>query len=208
MQNDRPSWMLDDTLLGDVPAKSHELRDLLGYWDAMRGQDDVPRREDIDPRRIEPLLAHAFIAERIAPGQSRLRIAGSHLRDLMGMEVRGMPVSCFVEPGSRAQLADRTVELFDAPALVRFSLRAAGTSGTLLMLPLRSDLGDISRALGCLVTGASAAPPPRRFEISASRVLRVGRDRQPVADGLSEPAEGFQHGTRHPSERPWLRVVK
>jgi len=129
----------------------------------------VPKRADIDPRGIEPLISSAFIAERIAPGVARLRVAGVHLNDLMGMEVRGMPLATFIEPRDRDAFALRLVDLFDGPAILRFALRGRrgigrpALGGTMMLLPLRSDLGDISRALGCLVT---RGPVGRTHDIS------------------------------------------
>ena len=57
----------------------------------------MPRRAEIDPRGIENALEYAFILERIAPGMARIRLAGIHLSDLMGMEVRGMPLTSFID---------------------------------------------------------------------------------------------------------------
>ena len=90
------------------------IEEFLRYWKGMRRHGDVPRRSDIDPRGIEAFLSNAFIVERIAPGLARLRIAGSHLSDLMGMEVRGMPLSAFFNTAHRDTLSHALVQVFDA----------------------------------------------------------------------------------------------
>ncbi|WP_454274397.1 PAS domain-containing protein [Roseovarius sp. MBR-154] len=155
------------------------LRAFHAYWNEVRRGHDVPNRADIDPRRIEPLLSNAFIAERIAPGVTRLRVAGMHLSEIMGMEVRGMPLSCLIAPPSRDAFALHLVDFFDGPAMLRMELRAKAGLGrpeiraTLVMLPLRSDLGDVSRALGCLVTRGHVGRTPRRFEIETCRTTSV-----------------------------------
>ena len=157
-------------------GRSVQLHAFRSYWESMRKGHVVPRRSDIDPRRIDALLPNAFIAERIAPGVTRLRIAGQHLSELMGMEVRGMPLSSFIAPAARDDFALRLVDLFEAPAALRMDLRSrAGVgrpdmTGTLILLPLRSDLGDVSRALGCFVTSGQIGRPSRRFEIVAARM--------------------------------------
>ncbi len=192
------------------------------YWSAMRKHGDVPRRSDIDPRGIEPLLAEAFVAERIAPGLARLRIAGNHLTDLMGMEVRGMPLSSFLLPAHRDQLADLLVNLFDAPATLDFELvcdpGAGGTpmTGRMVLMPLRSDLGDISRALGCLVTDGPMARAPCRFAITRSRVNDIDMHPHEISragfTNLHRPGVGQTTQPDRPipagSERPYLRLVK
>jgi hypothetical protein len=148
-----------------------DLQGLRRYWDSMRVNGAVPRRTDIDPRNIQSLLEYALIIEKIAPGLARLRIAGQHLSDLMGMEVRGMPITSFVAPDHRDRLAHALTELFEHPAIVSMdlsaptSLRQPAVSARLLLLPLSSDLGDVSRALGCLVSPRNVKTAPLRFNI-------------------------------------------
>ncbi len=183
------------------------------YWHSMRKGADVPRRSDIDPRGIQPLLANALIIERIAPGLARLRIAGQHLSDLMGMEVRSMPVSAFVAPEDRDQMAQALTELFERPAIVTLDMTAPGALrqpkivGRMILMPLRSDLGDISRALGCFVTKGPIGRVPRRFQITSSHVEHVKTPEQAV--GFAEAAPAFAHDElKLQSERSYLRLVK
>lgn len=202
-----------------------ELQKFLSYWSSMRRDGDVPLRTEIDPRGIESLLSNAFIAEKVAPGIARLRIAGTHLSDVMGMEVRGMPLSALIAPEDRAQLADAMVELFERPAQLRIELEAPGgirrdaLSATLVILPLRSDLGDISRALGCFVSTGAIGSTPRRFRIVECKVTPIDLS-QETRPGFSEDQVPYQapdpHSMqaaeeappeRHPSERPYLRLV-
>lgn len=198
--------------------RADEIATLRAYWAAQRIDGDVPRRADIDPRRIASLLGDIFVAERIAPGLARLRVAGMHLNDLMGMEVRGMPISALIEPGDRDRLADLLVDLFDRPAVLDLELVSAGglgraqLSGRLLLMPLRSDLGDISRALGCLVTDAVPGRTPRRFYIRSCRIEPVGEMPAPVRPLGSDPspaplARQSVTPMRPRGERPYLRLV-
>lgn len=157
-------------------AQDERVEAFLAYWTSMRRAGDVPLRAEIDPRGIEALLSNTFVAEKIAPGLARLRIAGTHLGDLMGMDVRGMPLSALIAPQSRTDLADALVDVFDRPAVARMQLAAPGgfgrpaLTGTLVIAPLRSDLGDISRAMGCLVTSGTPGRAPRRFSLSDTQI--------------------------------------
>lgn len=152
------------------------------YWEGLRAGRLLPRRSEIDPRGIENALEFAFILERIAPGVARMRIAGSHLTDLMGMEVRGMPASTFFTPAARARFGDTLEAVFDGPATATLDLVAERSIGKpaldarMLLLPLQSDLGDVSRVLGCLVTKGNVGRSPRRFEIQGEtmRPLMMG----------------------------------
>lgn len=198
------------------------------YWEALRGIDQLPKRSQIDPRGIGQALEHTFILERIAPGLARLRIAGSHLNDLMGMEVRGMPLTALFAEPSRRGLSEVLEEVFQMPAAASLRLSSdadpnrPALSGRLILLPLMSDLGDVSRLLGCIVIQGRIGRAPRHFNI-ASKTLRSlaspmhgaelgpgepasGSHMTPIA-GFAEPGRPFQRKTKGP--RPsYLRIVR
>ncbi|WP_422028656.1 PAS domain-containing protein [Roseovarius sp.] len=182
---------------------------LVDYWQGLRQGTAVPRRAEIDPRRIEGLLSDTFIIERIAPGLARFRVAGAHLADLMGMDVRGMPVSSFIHPDRRDGFAGALARLFEEPATVRLDLLSRGgfrqpeLSARMVLLPLRSDLGDVSRAMGCLVAEGEAGRVPRRFEVTRLRVAPVDGGNVEVSRPVAEPPRPAPK-RRH---RPFLRLV-
>lgn len=157
------------------------------YWEAVRGARLLPKRSDIDPRGIEQALENAFILERVAAGIARLRIAGNHLNELMGMEVRGMPLTSFFTPAARAMVADVLEVVFQTPAICTLRLTAASGPGRppiearLILLPLKSDLGDVSRVLGCLVAKGDIGTAPRRFDVVAKNVLHIAAGEAPVS---------------------------
>ncbi|WP_322865866.1 PAS domain-containing protein [Aquicoccus sp. G2-2] len=158
------------------------------YWQALRAKCHVPKRSDIDPRGIENALEYAFILEKIAPGQARLRIAGMHLSDLMGMEVRGMPVSSFIPPAGRRAFSELLDQVMSAPATARIHLRGEDgigkppLDGQMILLPLENDFGEISRVLGCFETHGPLGRAPRRFNIT-------GTELRPLALPGSAPHE-------------------
>lgn len=220
--------MTDETVLKMRPAGAiqhqRDLSKLFSYWNSMRRDGDVPLRTEIDPRGIEELLRNAFIAEKVSPGLARLRIAGSHLTEIMGMEVRGMPLSSLIDLSDRTRLSDALVDLFERPAQIRIDLSAPGSfrrapmTGTLMLLPLRSDLGDISRALGCLITTGDVGHTPRRFKISDIEITPIQMtEAAKTKQGFAEKQKIFGKPTpavsRQPedkpssSERPYLRLV-
>jgi hypothetical protein len=175
------------------------LAQIEGYWEGLRRGRPVPLRAEVDPRGIDLALEYAFILERIAPGVARFRLAGMHLNDLMGMEVRGMPLTAFFNPEARRQVTDALEHLFEEPAKIRFHMTAETSggrpelAGSLILLPLKSDLGDISRALGCLVTEGAAGRTPRRFGLERVDVKpllesAMQEEKPPVARPTPEPA--------------------
>jgi hypothetical protein len=190
------------------------LREVETYWQTLCGADAVPLRSQIDPRGIEGALEYAFLAERIAPQMAKLRVAGSHLNDLMGMEVAGMPLSTLFAPSDRDKLATAVGHLFADPAIVHIQIVAEGgfaksaLDGELLLMPLRSDMGDLSRAIGCLVTHGRICRTPRRFEINHVST-------RPAIDLALRPAPKLDYSNlnkssvvRHMSEQPRPFVAK
>lgn len=160
------------------------LAQIEAYWEDLRGTRLMPNRAEIDPRGIESALENAFIVERIAPGIARLRIAGSHLSDLMGMEVRGMPLTSFINAASRRQLSDTMEEVFETPATCTLTLTSEGAPGMpeldarMILMPLKSDLGDVSRILGGLVAVGDMGRSPRRFDVLSTQL-------RPILSGAS-----------------------
>jgi len=203
-------------------SRFQPLREVEAYWQAIRAGRLVPRRSDIDPRGIERALEFAFVAERIAPGLGRLRIAGSHLTELLGMEVRGMPLTAFFATDSRNRISDVLEEVFNAPATAEIVLSGERGIGKpalearMILLPLKSDLGDISRVLGCLVTKGDVGRSPRRFDITDVKITPLLGDAfrddtgaeveaTPVP-GMAEDASPFEPAPK-PTARPYLRLV-
>ncbi len=171
------------------PASFAAIREVEAYWQALRGTRQMPMRAEIDPRGIAGALEYAFLLERIAPGTGRIRLAGMHLTDLMGMEVRGMPLTALFQPTARQTVADSLESVLQRPSIAVLSLegeRGIGRGklpGQMLLCPLKSDLGDPSRVLGCLQTDGPIGRAPRRFD-----VLDIAERTLGTLDGAAPPA--------------------
>lgn len=206
------SFSTDKVLhLADYDAKSpariaSEMRD---YWWSLRRGRAVPSRSDVDPAGLRTTLDYAFILERVAPGAARFRLAGRHLIDLMGMELRGMPLCAFFNPASRGHLSDVLEAVFKAPQIAELDLSSpAGYArplidGKMLILPLKSDLGDVTRALGCLATDGEIGTGPRRFDITADQASPVIEGAKvltpsPSAAGFAEPPAAWTPAPKRP----------
>lgn len=199
----------------DGTMRMNELATLHAYWEALRKDGDVPRRADVDPRGIESALDIAFLVERIAPGLARLRLAGMHLNDLMGMDVRGMPLSALLEPDARAGFAEVLERVFDGPAIAELAVRARpglaqpAREGRMLLLPLRGEDNRVSRALGGLVLQGRPGLPPRRLVLLHQRLIPTDaaarHSAAAPAPGFSDPAAPFGTEGR---PRPALRVIR
>ncbi|MEP3346005.1 MAG: PAS domain-containing protein [Litoreibacter sp.] len=197
------------------------LSEMRGYWESLRCGRLVPLRSEIDPREIAGALEYGFIIERLQPGAIRFRLAGMHLNDLMGMEVNGMPLRSFISPESRTRFSAMLERVFTQPEIHEYILSSDDMNVTplrarLLILPLKSDAGQINRAIGCLVSEGVVGISPRRFKVLETRVTSLLNGEQtreiasdtytqapsPRVAAFAEAQEGF---TSEP--RPALRLV-
>ena len=156
---------------------------------------------------------------------ARLRIAGSHLNNLMGMEVRGMPLTSFITPNGRREMGDMLEEVFQRPSVCELRLSAEvgrnkpAMDARMLLLPLKSDLGDVSRVLGCFVARGQMGNQPRRFDVvgtkirpltnktaDASRHLEAASDNETIK-GFREPQADYTSTSKRP-RKPYLRLIK
>jgi hypothetical protein len=151
------------------------------YWNSIRKGRLVPQRFEIDPHGLTGVLAHAFILERVSGGLARFRIAGSQLTELAGVELRGMPLSSLFTGDANDELSDAVSATFDDPALVRLKVCSPtgfgkpALNGHIVLLPLRSDLGDITRVLGGFEGQGELGHTPRKLSIeNQSRQGLVG----------------------------------
>ena len=170
-----------------------------GFWDALCRDDALPSRSQIDPRGMEEALEYAFVLERIAPGIGRFRIAGMHLNELMGMEVRGMPLSAMFLPESRKELGKMVETTCAEPQVTTLTLKGAGSIGRprieaqMLLLPLCDDFGEVTRILGCLQSKGRIGRQPRRFSIAHTQS-------QPICTKhFFYPVQQDQHNLADPS---------
>ncbi|WP_170607017.1 PAS domain-containing protein [Ruegeria arenilitoris] len=189
------------------------IRQAEAYWTALLTGGEVPMRSQIDPRGLENILEYTFVLERIAPGLARFRLAGSHLTKLAGMEVRGMPLTAYFEPSARGAVTRHLDRVFSQPAIAELGLVSSGKLGRaklqarMLLLPLKSDLGDISRALGVLVSDGPIVSTPRRFTIAENKIRTVHDiQKPPVRSGLQNMGLAEEQA-EFKSAPPHLRLV-
>lgn len=157
-------------------ARSKITVDVLDYWSSLRVGESLPKQGQLDPRGLQSALPYVFMLERVAPGIARIRVAGAHMNDLMGMEVTAMPLTAFAAPGERAAFLPLIDQVFDDPAIVEMDLLAkragyAPKESEMLLLPVEDENGRVTRALGCLVARGPIVFSPYRFRIRSKRVM-------------------------------------
>jgi hypothetical protein len=181
------------------------------YWERLRAGRIAPFRAEIDPREFEIALENMFIVERIAPGNLRIRLAGMKVCEMMGMEVRGMQPALFIAEEDRARF-DRLLDVvMSEPAVVEIRLEApsrpAAYRATMLLMPLRSDFGEVNRVLGCMSGEGEFFQPPLAFSLREISINPIdsheeAQSRRAALPGFAEEQQALA------SAAPKLRAIE
>ena len=187
------------------------LNSLKEYWESLRAGRLAPYRSEIDPRQFEHALENMFILEIIGKETVRVRLAGMKLCEMMGMEVRGMSPRAFMMPEDRSRFDAAIMDVVQKPSVADFVMETVdynGKSGTayLLLMPLRSDFGEITRILGCISDNGEHFEAPVRMRITQARSEMISFKK----DEVTAPMPGFaEHQKRFetPERRPQLAAI-
>lgn len=194
--------------------RSPLIEEVRGYWEALRDGREAPARAEVDPRGIERALSHMMLIDRIAPGHARLRVAGQHLCDLMGMEVRGMPLGALMTLPARDTLTTALQSVFQGRSGVvlglhaGWSLGAPALDGQMLLLPLADRNGVLAHALGCIVMTGSIGRAPRRLAITEVRHLPILVTRREARQPTPPILAMAEAPTTYRPQRPVFHVVQ
>jgi hypothetical protein len=191
------------------------LSSLKSYWDRLRAGRIAPYRAEIDPRQFESALENMFIIEKITADNMRIRLAGTRICEMMGMEVRGMQPGALIDEDDRVRFDRLLNVVMNEPAVVELRLAASNRAGlyraTMLLMPLRSDFGEVNRVIGCTSGEGDLFAAPLAFTIEDVAVIPVEPSRstekpkQAMMPGFAEAAAEFSSA---PSAAPHLRTIE
>lgn len=167
---------------------------LFAYWDKVRGNRATPRRFEIDPGKIAGILPSTFILERLDPETYRFRLAGTHVCDMFGSELRGTNFLSGWSHSDRTSLVRHLAALSKQGAIETIHLEAApvaraSTSFEAILLPLRHTGDTIDRVLGAL---APLAPPQWLGELPLT-------SKRIISQELTWPAGIDNAAQKHPA---------
>lgn len=149
--------------------KSKTSQALYAYWNEVRRARLAPRRFEIEPSRITPVLPETFILERVDTETFRYRLAGTRVCELLGTELRGTnfldgwlaedALTLARQLQAAAQQGGVVVATFEA-----VSFGAPAGTYECILLPLLHTREHVDRFLGALTrlaaTAASAETRP------------------------------------------------
>lgn len=178
---------------GSGPVTYPAVSQVDAYWEGLRDGRLMPKRSEVDPRGLEGALEYALLMEMVAPGVARVRVSGLHLTDLLGMEVRGMPLTAFFEPADRNRVADLLQDVVTGPKVVEMELISPSGIGRpaltakLFLAPLEAENDHRPRLLACLQAKGEIGRTPRRLKIKDVHTRRIVASAQaPTQGGASE----------------------
>ena len=130
------------------------LQSVRNYWDRLRADRTVPCRSELDPKQFPAALENVFILERVSALDVRIRLCGAKINQVLGREGRGLAFEAIFDANSHDRLAQILGDVFEIPCTAELGLerqaegRAIGQA-KMIILPLASESGALSRAIGC-----------------------------------------------------------
>lgn len=113
------------------------------YWEGLRRAGAIPMRAALDPRGMSGALDRVFLAERIGRGVAQVRIAGSALGEIGGMDLRGLPLTVLFCAEARDLVGQVIEQVLHAPAVAGLDLVSDRGNGRvnaqLLLMPLADE---------------------------------------------------------------------
>lgn len=134
---------------------------LFNYWNEVRAGRVAPRRFDIEPARISPILADTMMLELAEKDTYRFRLAGTRLCEHFTTELRGASFLDLWDEPARERLADLLRHVADLGAVATMEFDVVTNEGRsaefeAIVLPLQHSRESIDRFLGAV---SCAAPP-------------------------------------------------
>jgi hypothetical protein len=119
---------------------------LIQHWQSRRDGEGRVARDNIDPGALRSALACISIVEVDEAGEGRFRIAGSRLREIFGVEVRGMRLADIAGAYGECYALGLSAAL-ERGEPVGGVIETGGRIHAWLRLPLVGDDGQLSQVL-------------------------------------------------------------
>jgi hypothetical protein len=127
---------------------------LYTYWNELRAGRLAPKRLEIEPSRIGPILAETFMLERASATDYRYRLAGTRLCEIFGSELRNTNLLEGWDASDRAMLAGQLSFTCEQGAVTLLTLEAGEGARRVqleaILLPLIHPDSTIGRVIGAM----------------------------------------------------------
>ncbi len=102
-------------LLDDLNPQTGNCRRLIDAWRPWRGDNLVPQRADMRLEDITDILPWISVADVISESEITIRLAGTMIREVLGVELTGRNLLDLTEPEHRPARGARSVQLTTQP---------------------------------------------------------------------------------------------
>lgn len=158
---------------------------LFQYWDRLRNGRAAPRRSEVEPADIKPMLADTFILERDTRGEAVFRLAGTRLCATYGRELKGFAFTSLWAPQDQplagrlatGSLQEKSVSVTSYEGVTN---QGRSVAFELLLLPLDGGI-DSPRSLGCIT------PREKPYWLGSDPVVESRIDSMRLIDPNREP---------------------
>lgn len=141
------------------------------YWASLPRHGGAPQRSSVQAADLTDALPHIFLAQIVTTRVAKFRIVGHQIEDLMGMEMRGMPLTALFTGTAREEIQSAVTHVRRG-ARVLLSLEAETGFGlpkldaVLALMPLSDSSGTITHLMGVVEPSGTSGRRPRRFALA------------------------------------------
>ena len=135
---------------------------LYSYWNDVRGTRLAPKRFEIEPARIAPILPDTFILERLSAQSYRFRLAGTRICEQFCYELRGTDFLDLWDGEDISRVCDQLATLAQLGGVGVLQFKAetrlkSHVSFEAILLPLLHTQQTVTRYLGAMSTSDQPA---------------------------------------------------
>lgn len=152
-------------------------KDLYTYWNTLRRGRVAPRRLEIQPGEIAPLLPDTFILERLDDALFAFRLAGTRTCARLAMDLRGANFLARWNGADGSMIAHHLAEIEETGRAGLLTFEARGATGEMrtfeiLILPLLHTGSTIDRLL-CSLSALDETTEPGDERLGPFRLVAV-----------------------------------
>ena len=153
---------LADLVCADAPSALH---DFVRYWDARRGEDDLPAFGDIDPTDIPWSLSRIYILRSLPDRDFAYRLAGEEISARYGQPLKGKRITDLFSEASAADTLKRWRRAAERPSAYyshtqHTSIRGTAVTARRVVLPLGENGFTADHLLGFTMFDEASRPEP------------------------------------------------
>ncbi len=120
---------------------------LFDYWLSLPREGTLPLRSSFFPEKIPQLLSSLIIYEMVSPSFIKFRLAGTAVRERMGVDPTGQNYLDYVSDERRVKASQSFFAVVDHPCGMRVISHHGMASGRkkyleVLVLPIENDMGE------------------------------------------------------------------